>query len=292
MTSGDRQFRVGSKCELLPFLIGLPLGLSRKEAKDLLRFRAVQVVNSATVRHDTKLQAGDLVTITSRHASPSTTPARYGLKIVHLDDALVIVDKPSGLLSMGSEREKDKTAYRLLNEHLRAMTKSRQQQIFIVHRLDRETSGLMIFARSEAVQAALQGHWKEVTKKYLAIVEGVPASADGTLKDNLVESKSFIVHRVSHGGEIAITHYHVIDRLGDKSLIELRIETGRKHQIRVQMAFLGHPIIGDRKYGAQTDPVRRLALHSCELRFRHPVSDAPMEFHSPLPIRLKKLIGP
>jgi 23S rRNA pseudouridine1911/1915/1917 synthase len=246
----------------------------------------------ATVRHDTKLQVGNLVTITSRQAPPSTTPARYGLKIVHLDDAIVIVDKPSGLLSMGSEREKDKTVHRLLNEHLRAMTKSRQQQIFIVHRLDRETSGLMIFARSEAVQAALQRDWKEVAKKYLAIVEGVPASADGTLKDNLVESKSFIVHRVSHGGEIAITHYHVIDRLGDKSLIELRIETGRKHQIRVQMAFLGHPVIGDRKYGAQTDPVRRLALHSCELRFRHPVSKAPMEFHSPLPIRLKKLIGP
>jgi 23S rRNA pseudouridine1911/1915/1917 synthase len=292
MTPGDRQFRVDSKCELLPFLIGLPLGLSRKEAKDLLRFRAVQIVNAARVRHDTKLQVGDLVTITSRQPPPSTTPARYGLKIVYLDDALVIVDKPSGLLSMGSEREKDRTAHRLLNEHLKSLTKSRQQQIFIVHRLDRETSGLMIFARSEAVQTTLQRDWKEVTKKYLAIVEGIPASANGTMKDNLVESKSLIVHRVPHGGELAITHYRVIDRLGDKSLIELTIETGRKHQIRVQMAFLGHPIIGDRKYGTQTDPVRRLALHSCELRFRHPVSGAPMEFHSPLPVRLKKLIEP
>jgi 23S rRNA pseudouridine1911/1915/1917 synthase len=235
---------------------------------------------------------GDLVTIAFRKQPHDTALRRVGLKIVHIDDAIVVIDKPTGLLSMGSEREKNLTAHRILNEHLKALTKSRLQQAFIVHRLDRETSGLMIFARSEAIQAALQRDWKEVTKKYRAVVEGVPIDANGTLKDRLLESKSLTVHRVASGGGIAITHYQVIGRYGDKSLLELTLETGRRHQIRVQLAFLGHPVVGDRKYGARTDLARRLALHSCELKFRHPVSGAPMNFHSPLPVRLKQLIEP
>ncbi|MGD0289256.1 MAG: RluA family pseudouridine synthase [Candidatus Binataceae bacterium] len=292
MTMEDRQFRVASKCELLPFLLSLPLGLSRKQAKDLLRFHAVKVPHKTPVRHDTRLQAGDLVTIALRRQPRDSVLIRNGLKIVHLDDAIVVVEKPSGLLSMGSEREKERTAHRILNEYLKASTKSRQQQAFIVHRLDRETSGLMIFARTETIQATMQQGWKQVTKRYLAVVIGVPNPADGILKDQLAESKSLVVHRVAHGGELAITQYRVIGRYGDKSLLELTLETGRKHQIRVQLALLGHPIVGDRKYGVRADFAQRLALHSCELKFRHPVSDAPMEFRSPLPIRLRGLIGP
>jgi 23S rRNA pseudouridine1911/1915/1917 synthase len=292
MTMEDRQFRVASTCELLPFLLSLPLGLSRKQVKDLLRFHAVKVPNKTPVRHDTKLQSGDLVTVALRKQTRDSLLVRNGVKIVHLDDAIVVVDKPSGLLSMGSEREKDRTAHRILNEHLKALTKSQRQQAFIVHRLDRETSGLMIFARTEAIQATMQLGWKQVTKRYLAVVTGVPVHVDGTLKDNLAESKSLIVHRVAHGGELAITHYRVIGRYGDKSLLELTLETGRKHQIRVQLALLGHPIVGDRKYGVRTDFAPRLALHSSELKFRHPISAAPMEFRSPLPMPLKKLIGP
>ena len=173
-----------------------------------------------------------------------------GLRIVHIDDAVVVIDKPAGLLSMGSEREKEKTAHRMLNEHLKALAKSSRQQIFIVHRLDRETSGLMVFARSESIQSALQRNWKEVTKRYFAIVEGAPASASGTLRDHLVESKSFKVHRVAKGGDLAITHYRVMQTFGERSLLEVTLETGRKHQIRVQLAAIGHPIVGDRKYGA------------------------------------------
>jgi 23S rRNA pseudouridine1911/1915/1917 synthase len=292
MTLEDRSFRVGSKCELLSYLIGLPLGLSRKQAKDLLRFRLVRVQNKTAVRHDTRLMAGDLVTIAFRKPPRDTALVRVGLKIVHIDDAIVVIDKPVGLLSMGSEREKILTAHRILNEHLKAIAKSRLQQAFIVHRLDRETSGLMIFARSEGIQATLQRDWKDVTKKYRAVVEGVPIDANGTLEDSLVESKSLKVHRIASGGEIAITHYRVIGRYGDKSLLELTLETGRRHQIRVQLAYRGHPIVGDRKYGARTNLARRLALHSCELTFRHPVSGAAMDFHSPLPVRLKELIEP
>jgi 23S rRNA pseudouridine1911/1915/1917 synthase len=191
---------------------------------------------------------------------------------------------------MGSEREKEKTAYRILNTHLKALMKTSAQQVFIVHRLDRETSGLMMFARTESAQAALQRDWKGVIKRYLAVVEGLPADAQGTLKDRLVEGKSLMVHRVEEGGELAITHYRVLRAKGARSLLELTLETGRRNQIRVQLAALGHPVAGDRKYGAKTDPARRLALHACELKFRHPVSGAPMEFHSALPARLKALI--
>jgi 23S rRNA pseudouridine1911/1915/1917 synthase len=290
MPARDHRFSVESRCELLPYLLTLPLGLSRKAAKDLLRFRAVTVTRMTTVRHDTPLEPGDVVTIASGKQIPASSIERHGLKIVHLDDDIVVVDKREGLLSMGSEGEKEKTAHRILNEHLKVLTGSPSQQAFIVHRLDRETSGLMIFARSRAIQAALQDNWKTVTKKYLAIVEGVPAKTDGTLRDNLIESKSLRMHRVERGGELAITHYRVLQKGRANSLVELTLETGRKNQIRVQMAGFGHPIVGDHKYGATTDPARRLALHSSELKFRHPVSGASMNFQSPLPTNLKKIL--
>ncbi len=292
MSAHDHQFSVSARCELLPYLLSTPLGLSRKQAKDLLRFRAVTVKRLSAVRHDTQLEPGDIVTIAAGKQIPAASLEHRGLKIVYLDDAVVVVDKQAGLLSMGSEGEKERTAHRILNEHLKALTKSPAQQAFIVHRLDRETSGLMMFARSRRIQAVLQQNWKSVTKKYLAVVEGAPSKANGTIRNNLVESKSFRMHRVERGGEPAITHYRVLRTCGDRSLVELTLETGRKNQIRVQMAGLGHPIVGDRKYGASSDPARRLALHSCEMKFCHPVSGVSMEFRSAIPSRLTALIGP
>jgi 23S rRNA pseudouridine1911/1915/1917 synthase len=291
MPARDHKFSVSSRCELLPYLMTLPLGLSRKAAKDLLRFRAVTVSRMTTVKHDTQLQPGDVVTIATGKQVPAPSLDRQGLKIVHLDDDIVVLDKSPGLLSMGSEAEKERTAHRILNDHLKALSSSPSQQAFIVHRLDRETSGLMLFARSRAIQAALQENWKSVTKKYQAVVEGIPSKTDGTLRDNLVESKSLRMHRVDRGGELAITHYRVLRQGRSNALLELTLETGRKNQIRVQLSAFGHPIVGDRKYGATTDPARRLALHSCELTFRHPVSGAPMNFQSPLPTSLKKILA-
>jgi 23S rRNA pseudouridine1911/1915/1917 synthase len=291
MATRDHRFTVSSRCELLPYLLSLPLGLSRKQAKDLLRFRAVTVARMTTVRHDTQLEPGDVVTIAAGKQVPAPSLDRHGLKIVYLDEDIVIVDKSAGLLSMGSDGEKERTAHRILNQHLKELTGSDSQQAFIVHRLDRETSGLMMFARSRAIQAALQENWKTVTKKYLAVVEGAPAKAEGTLRDNLVESKSLRMHRVDRGGAVAITHYRVLRKGRYDSLVELTLETGRKNQIRVQMAGLGHPVVGDRKYGAATDPARRLALHSCELNFRHPVSGAPMNFRSAMPTRLIEIVA-
>ena len=286
----DHQFSASSRCELLSFLMGLPLGLSRKQAKDLLRFRAVTVKRLTRVRHDTQLEPGDVVTIATGRQAPAASIEPLGLKIIHLDDDVVVVDKRAGLLSIGSADEKERTAHRILNQHLKALTNSPLQQAFIVHRLDRGTSGLMMFARSRAIQAALQQNWRTVTKKYLAVVEGVPSRAEGTLRDNLVESKSLKMHRVERGGDLAITHYRVLRTGRNRSLVELTLETGRKNQIRVQIAGLGHPIVGDRKYGATTDPVKRLALHSFELKFDHPVSGASIHFRSAMPGQFMALI--
>lgn len=329
MASGKSErsrWRVEFRCELLPWLLGSPLGLSRKRAKDLLRFRAIHVeethrapgVNPRhvraravgqtpqhpgievrdAVRHDTVLEPGDVVTIEfGKHANGSTAAPRrvkspgLGLKIIYLDDAIIVIDKPAGLLSMGSEREKEKTAHRILNDHLKRVAKSSEQQAFIVHRLDRETSGLMIFARNQTIQARLQQNWKAVTKRYLAVVEGVLPEPQGTLRDRLIESKSLRVHRVDQGGEVAITNYRVVEEGRERSLVELTLETGRKHQIRVQLAGVGCPVVGDQKYGSRADLAPRLALHSCELTLRHPVTGTSMEFRSPLPDRLKQLLA-
>jgi 23S rRNA pseudouridine1911/1915/1917 synthase len=288
MKAQERRFRVESRSELLSYLINLPLGLSRKQAKDLIRFQAVTVERKTRIRHDTRLESGDVLTIAPAVAEHGAV-LEHRLRIIHIDDAILVVDKPAGLLSMGSEREKQRTAHRILNEHLKTRSRSPRQQAFIVHRLDRESSGLMLFARSESAQAALQRNWKNVTKKYLAVVKGVPSKAHGTLTAHLVESKSLLVHRVDNGGQLAITHYRVLRTLGDKSLLELTLETGRKHQIRVQLATVGHPIVGDRRYGADRTKTR-LALHSCELKFRHPVSGASMEFRSALPTPLTALL--
>ena len=221
------------------------------------------------VKHDTQLEPGDVVTIASGKQVPAESIERHGLKIVYLDDDIVVVDKRAGLLSMGSETEKERTAHRILNDHLKALTKSPSQQAFIVHRLDRETSGLMMFARSRAIQAVLQDNWKTSPRNISPSSRACPRKPKDVARQPRREQVTQD-DRVERGGELAITHYRVLRKGRDNSLVEFTLETGRKHQIR-QMAGLGYPIVGDRKYGATTDPARRLALHSCELKFRHPV---------------------
>ena len=239
---------------------------------------------------------GDVVTIAAtRKPARAAALERHGLAIVHLDDAVAVVEKPAGLLSMGSEREKEKTAYRILNTHLKEVMKTRVQQIFIVHRLDRETSGLMLFARTESAQAALQRNWKGVTKRYLAVVEGVPADAQGTLTDRLSETRSLMVRRVEEGGDLAITHYRLLRTKGDRSLLECTLETGRRNQIRVQLAALGHPVVGDRKYGAKSDPARRLRTTRVRAQFSPSGfrrADGVSQFPAAAAQRARRRLGP
>jgi 23S rRNA pseudouridine1911/1915/1917 synthase len=213
------------------------------------------------------------------------------LRLVHEDSALLVIEKPPGLLTIGTEHERERTAYRLVWAYLRGARPPRRP--FIVHRLDRETSGLLVIAKTLEAKQSLQMQFATgaAERRYVAIVEGVVATDEGTLKDVLLEERSLRVRPVDptrpppKGGRarIAITRYRVIERRADVTRVALRLGTGRRHQIRVQLAKLGHPVIGDGRHGARRDPLRRLCLHATRLGFRHPDTGAPVEFESPPP---------
>jgi 23S rRNA pseudouridine1911/1915/1917 synthase len=291
----EKSLTVERPTTLLDFLLAPPAAYSRKDAKNLLRFKAIAIAGTPAPRHDTPLAAGTIVRISLGKHSPAGTVLPSGLEIVHEDESILVVNKPAGLLTIATDSEKTRTAYAQLNAYVRERSPRAAGRIFIVHRLDRETSGLLIFARTEAAKTALQRHWKGVTKKYNAVVEGVPDEPHGTLRSALVEeTTSLRVHSTDEhrdDAKSAVTHFRVLRRGAETALLELTLDTGRKNQIRVQLAEAGHPIVGDEKYGAATDPAHRLALHATELNFRHPESGESLSFKSPLPDKLRSLIS-
>ena len=215
-----------------------------------------------------------------------------GLKIVHEDAHLIVVEKPAGLLSMAADTERDITAYSLLSAHVKRA--SPQNRIFIVHRLDRETSGLMMFAKSQAAQQALQEDWAEAVLEriYVAVVEGQLQEPEGTVTSWLKENKALVMRssRTPNDGQKATTHFRVLQSNAVCSLVELRLETGRKNQIRVHMQDLGCSVVGDLKYGATQNPIRRLALQARVLAFRHPVTGEALRFEAPTPKEFLRLV--
>ena len=211
-------------------------------------------------------------------------PFPRGLGLVHEDAAIVVVDKQPGLLSMATERERERTAYRLLWDYLAAQRP--RARPFIVHRLDRETSGLLVFAKSEATKRHLQAQFeaRTVERVYVALVRGKVRRDAGTLESRLVEDKSLRVHATAGPeGKTAITSYRVLGHGQDTTLLELSLGTGRRRQIRVQLAAIGHPIVGDREHGGPSGPFRRLCLHARRLGFVHPTTGKPMRFDSAAP---------
>ena len=206
------------------------------------------------------------------------------LALVHEDDALLVVVKPSGLLTIATERERERTAYRLLWDYLGAKQAAKQARPFIVHRLDRETSGLLVLAKSEEVKRALQAQFeaRTVERVYRALVEGRPAREQGTLESRLAEDRMLRV-RSAERGRVAITHYRVLAVRRDNTLLELRLGTGRRHQIRVQLAESGWPIVGDVTHGGPRSGAGRLCLHATRLGFVHPATGAPVVFESAPP---------
>ncbi len=243
-------------------------------------------VNGRVVsQFDHELRAGDTVEIRAQPLAAPDTRLAGGILIRHEDDAVIVIEKPEGLRSIASEAESEATAYAQLTEHVRRGNPRGRERVWIVHRLDQETSGLMVFARTEAAKVALQENWDAVEKKYRAVVEGAPPQEAGVLVSHLDESDRFRVRVApeSPATRRAATHYRVEKRSGGRTLVELTLETGRRHQIRVQLGEIGCAIVGDKRYGAKTNPVKRVALHASELRFRHPVSGKEMRFVSPLP---------
>ncbi|MGN0188600.1 MAG: RluA family pseudouridine synthase [Candidatus Cryptobacteroides sp.] len=223
------------------------------------------------------------------------------LELVYEDDFILVVCKPSGMLTMSTGRKDEQTAYNILTDYVRSRSlhrgrTGRNDRVFIVHRLDRDTSGLLVFAKSEDVKYALQDSWNDsvLERKYIALAEGTPADPEGTVTSWLTENPSTFTVLSSpfdNGGKKAVTHYRVRSSSGAYSLIEFNLETGRKNQIRVHASVLGHPVAGDRKYGARTNPIGRLALHASTLAFRHPVTGKVLSFKSSVPNSFKKALN-
>jgi 23S rRNA pseudouridine1911/1915/1917 synthase len=269
---------------LLPWLLSALAPMPRTRVKQLLKFGQVTVNGVLVTQFDHLLQAGDRVAIANTRPDPASDSLRQaGVRIVHQDADLIAIDKPAGLLSVATGGEKLDTAFARLNAYL---ADRREGRPFVVHRLDRETSGLLLFARSTTVRDQLRQNWERVTKTYLAVVEGEPQPAAGTIRNFLTEGKDLRV-RVSQssrpGAKEAITHYRVLKSRNGMSLVEVDLGTGRKHQIRVHLGGLGHPVIGDSVYGATTDPLGRLGLHAWRLTFDHPIQGRRVELEAPLP---------
>jgi len=280
---------------LLAYLVKM-LGPRRVTVKNLLKHGAVRV-NGATVRQfDRLLSPGDEVTICSLQAAAAVSRLEHArIQLVYEDDALIVVDKPSGLLTVATDREKADTLYVRLNEYLRGRNSARPQRALVVHRLDQETSGLVLFAKSEPVKRLLQNAWPTTEKIYCAVVQGRPTVDHGTVTSFLIEDsrslKVFGSDRPTAGSHLAITHYRVLKTHGDRSLVEVRLGTGRKHQIRVHLASLGWPVVGDCRYGNPSDECRRLALHACGLIFVHPLTGERLNLASSLPSALQELLS-
>lgn len=279
---------------LLPFLLAAWPEVKRTKVKQWLKFGSVRVNDEVVTRHDHALQAGDRVGIVPGKAPPpQAADLPEGMHILHEDDAILVIHKPQGLLTISTESEKERTAYSFLTRYRRDSQFSGKARVWIVHRLDKETSGVLLFAKTEEVKTALQENWASFEKRYLAVVEGSPPEASGILRGYVDESQPHRVYlhqRPVAGAREALTHYRVLRHGMGRTLVELRLETGRRHQIRVQLAEAGCPVAGDARYGAKSNPARRVALHAASLRINHPVDGCEMTFESPLPPELAKLL--
>ena len=262
----------------------------RVTVKDFLKYGQVMVDGQVTTRFDQPVTAASKIEVnTSRQWQVFSNPR---LKIVYEDDDIIVVNKGYGLLSVSTDRVKEGTAYSLLRDYLKR--KDPRNMLFIVHRLDRNTSGLMMFAKSAKAKEEMQHTWNNLVmdRRYAAIVEGTPENEQGTQKSYLAENSQMTVYSTDNPeeGKLAVTRWRVIKSRNGYSLVDVTLDTGRKNQIRVHMADMGHPIAGDRKYGARTSPMHRVALHARTLRFIHPITRADMNFEIPLPASFSRLV--
>lgn len=285
-------YNVKEPMPLMEFLASIMPQASRTKLKSLLSKRVVYVDNTITTQFDYPLKPGMKVQI-SRARSTHEFHNRL-LKIVYEDAYLIVVEKMEGLLSVSTERQKERTAVSFLNEYLQRSA-GRNHRVYVVHRLDRDTSGLMMFAKDEQTQNTLRDHWHEIVfdRRYVAVVHGDMEKDEGTVHSWLTDHTLYVSSSPKDdGGKEAWTHYRTIRRANGYSLVELHLETGRKNQIRVHMQDLGHPVVGDGRYGREedTNPLRRLALHAFKLCFDHPVTGEEMRFETPYPPEFKKLL--
>ena len=279
--------------ELLAFLLKTLAGQSQTSVKNLLKHRCILVNDQCVSQYNYILQPNDCVTVVSSHQK------QFGLnhpklRLLYEDDFILVVDKASGLHSVDTTGHGVENAASILDGYIRR--KSPGKRIYIVHRLDRDTSGVMLFAKSREAQDVLVADWNErvLERTYIALAEGDMAPLTGTIDSWLYEDDRKVMHSTSDAGKglRAITHYQVIEKGNGYTLVRLNLETGRTNQIRVHLQSLGFPVAGDGKYGAKTDPVRRLALHAMNIRFRHPFTQKVLAFSVDMPESFRQVMRP
>ena len=316
----DTVLKVTEPVQLMDFLIAKMGGMARSSVKQLLGQRRVKVGAGIQTRHDYELKPGDVVTVSSGRGNSQLTHPK--LKIVYEDDDLIVVNKQPGLLTVATTPgSKETTVMSILRAYVKKQ--NARANIYVVHRLDRETSGLLVFARSEELQHYMRTYWRELVteRTYIALAEGVLEPREGKITTWLTEDKrNAMVYSspVDDGGDIAITNYKVLKtsnygtslnsqlskfdlsnnraplglRTLNYQLVELHLETGRTNQIRVHLASKGCPVVGDRKYGHgnESSPIDRLCLHAKVLAFIHPVTEKTVRFESPVPKEFNRVL--
>lgn len=286
-----RQNTTDTPSTLMKFVETMMPDAKRNDIKKWLRYDHLMINGVVTNAFDAPISPGDWVELNL--SRPYVVFKHPRLKIVYEDDDIIVVNKGYGLLSVGTgAQKKEETAYNILKDYVKRVHPT--NKIFVVHRLDRDTSGLMMFAKSMEAQTAMQHNWNNmvIDRKYVALLEGVMEEQMGVIRSNLEETSQFEVYssKERDGGKMAVTHYRVLDRGHGYTLAEFSLDTGRKNQIRVHAHDLGHPIVGDRKYGAKASPIHRLALHARSLRFAHPITRRDMKFELPVPSRFVGLM--
>lgn len=279
-----KEIKVTNKAPLLSFLLENYPSLSRNNIKHLLSNQQV-LVNGASIRQfDFELAKNDIVSI-SPYKVKKDGKRISKLKILYEDDELIAINKPHGLLSIATDKEKEVTAYKIMMDYVRE--ENPKNRVFVLHRLDKETSGVLVFTKNEQIRDQLQERWNDIvkTREYIAICEGFFTKKEGTRISYLLPTKTnlmFSSHKVNDGQK-AITHYQVIAENEQYSLLKVKIDTGRKNQIRVHMSDLGHKVIGDDKYGSKTNPIGRMGLHARVLEFDNPINHKHFKFIADTP---------
>jgi 23S rRNA pseudouridine1911/1915/1917 synthase len=281
-------FKVTKSQPLLEFLLE-NVKQSRTKIKATLQGRGIKVNGKTVSQFDFMLEPGMKVAVSKTKRNQQGFKSRY-VKIVYEDRWLIVVEKNIGILSMAAGHS-SLNVKSVLDDYFK---KSRQKcTAHVVHRLDRDTSGLMVYAKDMETEQVLEHNWHQIVydRRYVAILSGEMEQEDGTIENWLKDNKAYVTYSspVDNGGKLAITHFHVLDRTTEHSLVEFKLETGRKNQIRVHAADMGHPVCGDVKYGNGDDPLHRLCLHAWLLCFEHPWTHQPMEFETTIPATFKHL---
>lgn len=286
----NKIYTIEKSGRLLATLFELMPEQSKTTVKSYLSHRQVVVNGCITTQFDMPLAVGDTVTLNLGRATEACNHPM--VKIVFEDEHFIVIEKRNGLLSVATDKQIMRTAYSILSEHVKK--EDPRNKIFVLHRLDRETSGLMMFAKNEEVKVQVQANWEQtvVERKYYAVVEGIIEQEEGVISTYLTESKALKVYATNReDGKIANTVFRVLRRSVRKelTLLELELETGRKNQIRAHMEYVGHPIVGDKKYGSKQALIGRVALHAGVLSFIHPVTGERHDFSTPIPSKFTKL---